>query len=198
MFKITWDKENNGVLLTMRSTEDTLSVSPRPVFFEELDLLGLDKFWNYPKSKEPLLWACDRRYFYKGKLVLEAKGGNIYDEPQLIFTDAGKNLKIKPINLDKLCKKNETTMFLLEHEALEFINTIYRRYSPNISQQVVNKSIDFQNLAETQEKKTKKKHTVIKEDCDSFDIMPLDEAEKQGKQIVLSQPLQNSHFSLFP
>ena len=100
------------MLLTMRSTEDTLSVSPRPVFFEELDLLGLDKFWNYPKSKEPLLWACDRRYFYKGKLVLEAKGGNIYDEPQLIFTDVGKNLKIKPINLDKLCKRNETTMFL--------------------------------------------------------------------------------------
>lgn len=190
MFKITWDKENNGVLLTMRSTEDTLSVSPRPVFFEELDLLGLDKFWNYPKSKEPLLWACDRRYFYKGKLVLEAKGGNIYDEPQLIFTDAGKNLKIKPINLDKLCKKNETTMFLLEHEALEFINTIYRRYSPNISQQVVNKSIDFQNLAETQEKKTKKKHTVIKEDCDSFDIMPLDEAEKQEKQIVLNTKIE--------
>lgn len=55
MFKITWDKENNGVLLTMRSTEDTLNVPPRPVFFEELDLLGLNKFWKYPKSKEPPL-----------------------------------------------------------------------------------------------------------------------------------------------
>ena len=73
MFKITWDKENNGVLLTMRSTDDNLNVSPRPVFFEELDLLGLDKYWEYSKSKEPLLWACDRRYFYCGEKVLEAK-----------------------------------------------------------------------------------------------------------------------------
>ena len=62
MFKITWDKENNGVLLTMRSTDETLNVSPRPVFYEELDLLGLNKFWKYPKSKEPLLWACNCVY----------------------------------------------------------------------------------------------------------------------------------------
>ena len=111
MFKLTWDKENNGVLLTMRSTDETLNVSPRPVFFEELDLLELDKQWKYPKSKEPLLWACNRQYFYRGELVLEAKGGNIYDDPQLIFTDAGKNLKLKPINLDELCKKTKPQCF---------------------------------------------------------------------------------------
>ena len=190
MFKITWDKKTNGVLLTMRSTEETLNVPPRPVFFEELDLLGLNKFWKYPKSKEPLLWACDRRYFYKGELVLEAKGGNIYDDPKLIFTDAGKKLKLEPVNLDELCKKNETTMFLLEHEALEFINTIYRRYRPNTTQKTVNETIDFQELANTQEKKTKEKYSVIKEDCDSFDIMPLDEAEKQGKQIMLNTKIE--------
>lgn len=190
MFKITWDKENNGVLLTLRSSEETLNVPPRPVFFEELDLLGLNKKWTYPKSKEPLLWACDRRYFYKGELVMEAKGGNLYDDPQLIFTEVGKKLKLKPVNLDKLCQKNETSMFLLEHEALEFINTIYHRYRPNASQKTVNDHIDFQVLADAQEKKTKTKHTVIKEDCDSFDIMPLDEAEKKGKQIILNTKIE--------
>ena len=184
MFKITWDKENNGVLLTMRSTEETLNVPPRPVFYEELDLLGLDKHWKYPKSNEPLLWACDRRYFYKGELVMEAKGGNIYDNPQLLFTHVDRKLKLVPINLDLLCKKNETTMFLLEHEALEFINTIYRRYRPNAAQKDLNEVVDFHSLAENQEKKTKEKYTVVKEDCDSFDIMPLEEAEKQGKQII--------------
>jgi 3'-phosphoadenosine 5'-phosphosulfate sulfotransferase (PAPS reductase)/FAD synthetase/ferredoxin len=190
MFKITWDKENNGVILTMRSTEETLNVPPRPVFFEELDLLGLNKFWKYPKSKEPLLWACDRRYFYRGELVLEAKGGNIYDDPQLVFTDAGKKLKLEPINVDELCKKNETTMFLLEHEALEFINTIYRRYRPNAAQKNINEAVDLNILAETQEKKQKEKYTVIKEDCDSFDIMPLSEAEKQGKQVILNTKIE--------
>jgi 3'-phosphoadenosine 5'-phosphosulfate sulfotransferase (PAPS reductase)/FAD synthetase/ferredoxin len=190
MFKITWDKENNGVLLTMKSTDEVLNVAPRPVFFEELDLLGLDRYWKYPKSKEPLLWACDRRYFYKGELVLEAKGGNIYDDPQLIFSDAGKKLKLEPINLDLLCKKNETTMFLLEHEAMEFINTQYRRYRPNATQKTVNENVDFQQLADMQEKKLKEKYAVIKEDCDSFDIMPLSEAEKQGKQVVLNTKIE--------
>jgi 3'-phosphoadenosine 5'-phosphosulfate sulfotransferase (PAPS reductase)/FAD synthetase/ferredoxin len=183
---MTWDKANNGVLLTMRSTEETLNVPPRPVFFEELDLLGLNTFWEYPKSKEPLLWACDRRYFYRGGLVLEAKGGNIYDNPQLVFTDAGKKLKLEPINLELLCKNNESMMFLLEHEALEFINTQYRRYRPNAVQKAVNENVDFQQLAEMQEKKLKAKMAVVKENCDSFDIMLLSDAEKQGKEIILN------------
>lgn len=190
MFKVIWDKENNGVLLTMKSSEEVLNVSPRPVFFEELDLLGLDKIWEYPKSKEPLLWACDRRYFYKGELVLEVKGGNIYDNPNLIFTDKGKKLVLKPINIETLCKKNETSMFLIEHEALEFVNTIYRRYRPNLNQKTVNSDVDFQKLVETQEKKKKQKYTVIKEDCDSFDIMPLSDAEMQGKQIVFNTKIE--------
>lgn len=43
MYKITWDKETGGVLLHSRIVEGTLGISPRPVFFEELDLLHLDK-----------------------------------------------------------------------------------------------------------------------------------------------------------
>jgi 3'-phosphoadenosine 5'-phosphosulfate sulfotransferase (PAPS reductase)/FAD synthetase/ferredoxin len=191
MFKITWDKENNGILLTMKSSDEVLNVPPRPVFFEELDLLGLDKYWKYPKSQEPLLWACDRRYYYCGEMILEVKGGNIYDEPHLIFTNSHKIKSLKPIDLELLCKKNETTMFLLENEAMEFINTIYRRYAKkNPRQEKINSEIDFQKLAETQEKIQKEKYAVIKEDCDSFDIMPLSDAEKLGKQIILNTRIE--------
>jgi 3'-phosphoadenosine 5'-phosphosulfate sulfotransferase (PAPS reductase)/FAD synthetase len=123
--------------------------------------------------------------------VLTAQGGNIYDDPQLIFTDAGKKVALKPIDIDLLCTKNETTMFLLEHEALEFINTIYRRYNlKKVNEQTVNREVDFQTLAETQQKKNKEKYTIIKEDCDSFDIKPLEEAEKQGKQIMLNTKIE--------
>jgi 3'-phosphoadenosine 5'-phosphosulfate sulfotransferase (PAPS reductase)/FAD synthetase/ferredoxin len=190
MFNIVWDKENNGVLLTMKSSEEALNVPPRPVFFEELDLLGVNKHWEYPQCDEPLLWACDRRYFYYGELVLEAKGGNIYDAPQLIFTQPDKKLSLKPIDIELLCKKNETAMFLLEHEALEFINGIYRRYRPNGKKQTMSDATDFQKLVDIQEQKTKEKYIVIKEDCDSFDIMPLLEAEKQGKKIMLNTKIE--------
>ncbi len=37
MYKIKWDKETSGILLS-DSTEDTI-IPPRPVYFEELDLL---------------------------------------------------------------------------------------------------------------------------------------------------------------
>jgi hypothetical protein len=80
MFKLHWDKPANGVRLTLQSPDDALAVAPRPVFHEELDLLGLPAHgWRYTPSAAPLLWACDRRYFYKGELVMEAAGGNIYD-----------------------------------------------------------------------------------------------------------------------
>ena len=50
MFKIVWDKENNGVFLTMKSVGDeVLNVEPRSVFGEELDLLRLGRYCTYFK-----------------------------------------------------------------------------------------------------------------------------------------------------
>lgn len=67
MYKITWDKETGGVQLHSRIVEGTLGISPRPVFFEELDLLGLDKLgWTYPHTKEPIMWAVNKQYWYRG------------------------------------------------------------------------------------------------------------------------------------
>ena len=92
MFKVVWDKETGGVRLGTLNTKETLGVSPRPVFFEELDLLRLDdRGWIYPHCKEPLLWACNKQYFYRGELVFEAKGANIYDAPTLFLQRERKN-----------------------------------------------------------------------------------------------------------
>ena len=69
--------------------------------------------WSYPKSENPLLWACERRYFYCGKLVMEVKGGNIFDNPTVILTDDGNKLVLSPINIDTLRKVNADAMFLI-------------------------------------------------------------------------------------
>ncbi len=106
MFKIIWDKDINGVLLTTNGNGEALNISPRPVFNEELDLLGFKENWEYPEVKAPLLWALDRRYFYKGELVAEVKGGNVFEDPVISFTEAGQNLILKPIEIDKIVKKN--------------------------------------------------------------------------------------------
>lgn len=187
MFKVVWDKENNGVRLTMAPPSgEALNVCPRPVFWEELDFLGLDRLgWTYPHCKEPLLWACDRRYFYRGEVVLEVRGGNVYDAPTI---DVRKtNLNLQPVNLTILKAHNEDSLFLIEHEALDFIDNTFKRYK-NAAQK--KKEVDYNKLAEKLNKTQKKDYVVVKENCDSFDIMPSSEAERLGKGTILNSNIE--------
>lgn len=187
MFKVIWDTKYNGVSLTMSPKGEALKVAPRPVFWEELDLLGLNKKgWIYPHVEEPLLWACDRRYFYKGEFVLEVKGGNVFDAPTVIQQEGFESLILQPIDMERLRSRNEDTMFIIEHEAMDFINQTYRRYKNIREVSQKNPDLDFQRLASNLEKKTKERHVVIKEDCDSFDVMPLSKAEELGKSPILA------------
>ena len=184
MHKVVWDKDTGGVLLQTLVTRDTLGVSPRPVFFEELDLLGLDKQgWQYPRCQEPLMWACNKQYYYRGQLVFEAKGANIYDAATVVLAEGVKPMALKPVNMELMLEKNREAMFLLESEAIEFIRDTYETYT-RASRAVEANVIDYEALAARQQKKTKQKMAVVKEDCDSFDIMPAEEAEQKGKKVL--------------
>ncbi len=191
MFKVIWDAEYNGVQLTISSKGDALNAAPRPVFWEELDILGLNKKgWIYPHVEEPLLWACDRRYFYKGEFVLEVKGGNVFDAPTVTQQEGFESMILHPVDMERLRSRNEDTMFIIEHEAMDFINQTYRRYKNLREVSQKNPDIDFQRLASNLEKKTKEEHIVVKEDCDSFDVMPLSKAEELGKAPILNNNIE--------
>ncbi len=125
MYNIMWDKELNGILLINNDSDIN---PPRPVFFEELDLLGFEKFWEYPKSKEPLLWAIGRNYYYKGYLVAKAKGGNLFESPEIKIMASGLNLKLDPIDIKKVIEKNKDALFVLENETMDFIEHTYNNY----------------------------------------------------------------------
>ena len=188
MYKITWDKETGGVLLHTRIVDGTLGVSPRPVFYEELDLLGLDKLgWTYPHCKEPLLWAVNKQYYYRGELMFEAKGANIYDAATVIFAEGKTNTKIrlKPVDVATMLKRNRENMFTLESEAIEFIYETFNQYAKarKSTDKVAANQLDYEALAKRIEAKKKQKMAIVKEDCDSFEIMPLFAAEEQGRKI---------------
>lgn len=190
MFKVIWDRENNGVRLTMSPPSgEALNICPRPVFWEELDFLGLDKLgWKYPHCKEPLLWACDRRYFYKGELILETVGGDLQEIHSISFVK-NSDIQLQPIDLEKLRSINEDSIFLIEHESMVFIDSEYRKYKAAERAIKNNPEIDFQKLAETLSKKTKKEFAVVKEDCDSFDVMPIEAIEQSGKSSLLKNKI---------
>lgn len=187
MFKVSWDRETGGVMLSSLVNEDTIKISPRPVFYEELNLLGLNiKGWQYPECKEPLLWACNKEYYYRGDLVFEAKGANIYDMATIEFQPGKEKLKIKPVDMKGMLERTKEQMFLCESEAIEFIRDTFDTYSGanRLTEKYLSNQLDFEELAKNYEKNNKKKMAIVKEDCESFDIMPLSEAEKQGKKVL--------------
>lgn len=125
MYSVKWDSEINGILLTSDTTE--LS-TPRPVFYEELDLLGFNQYWNYPKADNPLLWAIQRRYFYKGVHVATAKGGDALNLPTLVFEEGYEKLTLDEINMSEVIKRNEGALFVLENDAIDFIENVIIKY----------------------------------------------------------------------
>ena len=189
MYKITWDKETGGVQLHSRIVEGTLGISPRPVFFEELDLLGLDKLgWTYPHTKEPIMWAVNKQYWYRGVRLFDAKGANIYTKPTLEMQPGIEPMELVAVDVKKMLQRTSDLMFVLENEAIEFIRDTYLAYAK--ANKAYNKTdanrLDFETMAERVEKKSKQRMAVVKQDCDSFDIMPLATAEKEGKRVLLS------------
>ena len=130
MYNVIWDIETGGVLLS-DSAKDSLNVEIRPVFYEELDLLGFNQQWIYPECQEPLLWAtAGRRYFYQGELVAEARGGGFFEKPQIEFYQ--KNLTLKPVQLDKMIIKNAAILEGLAQDAIEFILDTHVNYQKKV------------------------------------------------------------------
>lgn len=65
MYSYSYDVETGGILLN--SSPLLFSKEPRPVYYKELDILGLDKYWNYEKNDSyPYMWAEANNYFYRG------------------------------------------------------------------------------------------------------------------------------------
>jgi len=125
MYNYEWDPETRGYLLV--PFQSGFQNEVRPVFYEELELLGFSKYWKYPKTDLPLLWAEGvRRYVYNGEVVAVAQGGGFFSEPQIDFRV--KDLSIEPVDIDRMVEKNKGIMSLLVQKALEFIYNTHLRY----------------------------------------------------------------------
>ncbi len=132
MYKVVWDPETGGILFR-ESISEGISQEIRPVFFEELDLLGFHSYWEYPQTPFPLLWSASnsRQYYYQGELVAEVRGGAFFREPKLILHK--KRLSLQPVDIDGMLAKNEASLRDLTHEALDFITTTYTQHHKRVS-----------------------------------------------------------------
>lgn len=56
MYSYTFDKETGGLLLNSAPTN--FSKEPRPVYAQEMNLLGFNQYWIYENQNQfPYMWA---------------------------------------------------------------------------------------------------------------------------------------------
>lgn len=136
MYSYTYDEKTGGILLN--STPTVFSKEPRPVYAEELDILGFDRFWTYEKQNEiPYMWAESANYWYRGKMVAKLKGGDLYHPPEIIFPvdDHGNIIQpeenggvLRPINLEAMVEANREMMEIVEGTTIKKILSSYEKY----------------------------------------------------------------------
>ncbi len=139
MYSYTFDSETNGILLNANPT--TISLEARPVFAQELDMLGLGGRWKYDRLCEtPFMWAESVNYFYRGRKVMKLKGGSLYVPPEIEFLKNEQNgLDILPegetlvsADLDEMCRKNRIIANVVEDAAIKGIQRIYEKYKDRL------------------------------------------------------------------
>ena len=133
MYQYIWDPETGGLLLTTEQSK--FSKEPRPVYYRELDILGFDQYWDYPKDDSaPIMWAEANVYIYKGRAIAKTKGGSLYTKPEIvILEDLGKDENtLRLVDIDKMCEKNHDLMETLSQETIKHIYNVYRQYQDKI------------------------------------------------------------------
>ena len=126
MYGYKWLEKENGIF--QLDVSSPIQKEIRPVFKEELDFFEMYKYWDYPDTDAPLLWAEGiRKYVINGEVVAEAGGGSFYDKPIIVIKNDNIK-KLEPINLEKLFSINRVSMQGLEQHAIAFIKKTYDNY----------------------------------------------------------------------
>ena len=96
MYGYVWKEDENGILVL--TVNNNLEKEIRPVFKEELDYFKMYNYWEYPDTRDPLLWAEGiRRYMVNGFCVAEAKGGGFYTKSKIELHQ--EHLSLRPVSI---------------------------------------------------------------------------------------------------
>lgn len=129
MYQYIWDEETGGPLLTTEQSK--FSKEPRPVYYRELDILGFDRYWNYPKDDSaPLMWAEANNYIYRGRTVARLKGGSLYTAPKIVLIEEPEKdgRILRSVDIAKTIEKNDSIMEPFVQETIQNIYNTYRKY----------------------------------------------------------------------
>lgn len=137
MFKVKWDAQNNGIILSDNISDEEAIPAPRPVYLQELQILEVDRKYRLPKTDKPICWNIDARYYYKGQPFFERRGAGIYSKPTVVYNDGFTFPTLEAVDVDKLLKLNQEAIETIENEAMDFILGCYDAYKGKVDDFVV-------------------------------------------------------------
>lgn len=109
MFDFNFEPDNTIQLIDRKPT---VSREVKPVWYQELDLIGADKFFSYPKTETPLLWRVSNRYYYKGNKVFATHFVDSKTPPTIEICDNTVKF-FEPIDLKKQNEQNKSFILKL-------------------------------------------------------------------------------------
>jgi phosphoadenosine phosphosulfate reductase len=140
MYSYTFDKETGGIVLN--STPTNFSKEPRPVYAQEMDILGFYRHWAYEKQNNvPYMWAESNAYWYRGTKIATAKGGDLYTSPELqpVYGEDGEipfgkagGYELSPMDLAAMCEKNRELMSVIEDATVKRIVKEYEKFAKKL------------------------------------------------------------------
>lgn len=134
MYQYLWDAETGGILLTSEISK--FSKEPRPVYYRELDILGFDAHWSYPRDDSaPIMWAEANNYIYRGRKIASTKGGSLYTRPELVIIEESpepNGAPLVPVDVQEMCRRNADLMETLVQETIQKIYNTYMKYRDRI------------------------------------------------------------------
>lgn len=133
MYQYIWDEDTGGLLLTTEQSK--FSKEPRPVYYKELDILGFDRYWNYPKDDHaPLMWAEANNYIYRGRPVARTKGGSLYTAPELVILEEPEpdGGELRFVDVDAMTAKNAEILETLVQETIQNVYNTYVAYKDKV------------------------------------------------------------------
>lgn len=134
MYSYEWDIETGGYLLNSTPLKSRASMEPRPVYYQELDVLGFDKFFCYEKDDSfPYMWAENSKYWYRGIKVAQIVGGSLYTSPRIeILDDTACSTPLKFVDIIKMVEKNKPIMHNLVNETIKRVYNNYMTYRDKV------------------------------------------------------------------
>lgn len=130
MHNYVFDAETNGILLLDSEVNPVACREPRPVYAEELNLLGFDVLYKYPaECAFPLMWAEQRSYIYKGVKLAKLAGAEFVQKPEI--QDLGSifaNEMLAPCDVPAMLEKNRGYIDALADASIERVRKYYAEY----------------------------------------------------------------------